>query len=804
MPASSSASTRERRAATTGMRWRDRWCRRCPTCIRTRSSARSRGAPAGPRRTATTASGRGARRCTRSSIASTPTRSRRSPRRRSSRWRRPATRSVAEFHYVHHDPAGKPYADPAELAMRIVAAARTAGIAPHAAAGVLRACRIRRIARRPAGSAGSCTRPTRSRISSTACASAPRSQGYVLGVAPHSLRAVTPDELAQVVRLAGANAPDPHPCRRADARGRRMLRVERHASGRVAARAGEDRSALVHRARHAHDRARDRGARRERRGGGSRADDRSRPRRRHVSRAPRTSVRTAASASAAIRTPRSRRSPNCGSSNGRSACARAGATCWPTTAARRSARRCGSAPRPAARRRWRSRSAPSPPGCARDLVVLNEDDPALVAAGAGGRARRRDLRSGARPGARRADRAGRFVVRDGRHAQEDAVLARYRTTLAQADDESAHFDLLLIDAHLATMQPGGAPYGAMRDGAVGIRGDRIAWVGPRADLAARLHCGADAVVRRRLADCPGSSTATRISSTRAIARTNSSGGSRVRRTPTSRAKAAASPSTVRATRAASEDELAAQSAPRLAALASRRRHHRRDQVGLRPRHGERGEAAARRARARRPSSSVDVRTTLLAAHALPPEFAGRADDYIDYVCRDTIPAIAREGLADAVDAFCETIGFSRGADAARVRRARARTDCRSSCTPTSSPTSDGARSRPSSRALSADHLEHTNDAGIAAMARAGTVAVLLPGAFYALRETKLPPIAALARARGVPIAISTDCNPGTSPVDVARAHDEHGVHAVRPHAGGGAARASPSMRRARSASPTAA
>jgi len=161
-------------------------------------------------------------------------------------------------------------------------------------------------------------------------------------------------------------------------------------------------------------------------------------------------------------------------------------------------------------------------------------------------------------------------------------------------------------------------------------------------------------------------------------------------------------------------------------------------------------------------AGVDVRTTLLAAHALPPEFAGRPDDYVDYVCRDTIPAIAREGLADAVDAFCEGIAFtrvqtSRVFDAARAHglRVKLHADQLSD--------TDGARLAAESGALSADHLEHTSDAGIAAMAASATVAVLLPGAFYALRETKLPPVDAL-RDAGVPIAISTDCNPGTSPV----------------------------------------
>ena len=169
--------------------------------------------------------------------------------------------------------------------------------------------------------------------------------------------------------------------------------------------------------------------------------------------------------------------------------------------------------------------------------------------------------------------------------------------------------------------------------------------------------------------------------------------------------------------------------------------------------------AARRLAADLP---VTVRTTLLAAHALPPEFAGRADDYIDYVCRDTIPAAAAAGLADAVDAFCETIGFT----PAQVRRvfdaARAHGLPREAARrPAVGSRRRGARGR--GGRLSADHLEYTNAVGVTAMALAGTVAVLLPGAYYALRETQLPPVDGAARA-GVPIAIATDCNPGTSPV----------------------------------------
>jgi imidazolonepropionase len=166
--------------------------------------------------------------------------------------------------------------------------------------------------------------------------------------------------------------------------------------------------------------------------------------------------------------------------------------------------------------------------------------------------------------------------------------------------------------------------------------------------------------------------------------------------------------------------------------------------------------------ARRLGEEVTVKTTFLGAHALPPEYAGRADDYIDFVCDEVLPAAAKEGLADAVDAFCERIAF----DVSQTRRVfeKARTlglPVKLHADQLSD--SGGAALAASFRALSADHVEFSSEAGIEAMAREGTVAVLLPGAFYFLRETKLPPVE-LFRKKRVPIALATDHNPGTSPV----------------------------------------
>ncbi len=159
---------------------------------------------------------------------------------------------------------------------------------------------------------------------------------------------------------------------------------------------------------------------------------------------------------------------------------------------------------------------------------------------------------------------------------------------------------------------------------------------------------------------------------------------------------------------------------------------------------------------------VRVRTTFLGAHALPPEFAGRPDDYVDAVCREMLPALAAEGLVDAVDAFCENIGFT-AAQTERVFRAAGALGLPVKLHAEQLSDQGGAALVARHRGLSADHLEHLSADGIAAMAAAGTVAVLLPGAFYFLRETRLPPVQAL-RDAGVPIAVATDCNPGTSPL----------------------------------------
>lgn len=170
----------------------------------------------------------------------------------------------------------------------------------------------------------------------------------------------------------------------------------------------------------------------------------------------------------------------------------------------------------------------------------------------------------------------------------------------------------------------------------------------------------------------------------------------------------------------------------------------------------------RAARALGERRAISIRTSFLGAHALPPEFVGDTDGYIDLVCREMIPAVAAAGLADAVDAFCEGIGFT-PAQTRRVFEAAHAHGLPVKLHAEQLSNLHGAALAAEFGALSADHLEHLDDAGIDALARAGTVATLLPGAYYFVRETQAPPVAAL-RAAGVPIALATDCNPGTSPL----------------------------------------
>jgi imidazolonepropionase len=220
-------------------------------------------------------------------------------------------------------------------------------------------------------------------------------------------------------------------------------------------------------------------------------------------------------------------------------------------------------------------------------------------------------------------------------------------------------------------------------------------------------------------------------------------------------------STMRAVRSVTEAELVAEALPRLDALIAEGV----TTVEIKSGYGLDldGELKSlRAARALGGARSVAVTTTLLAAHALPPEYAADPDGYIDLVCDVILPAAATAGLADAVDAFCEGIGFS-PIQVRRVFEAARAFDLPVKLHAEQLSNLHGAALAAGFGAVSADHLEHLDADGVGAMARAGTAAVLLPGAFYFTRETKAPPVEAL-RAAGVPMALATDCNPGTSPL----------------------------------------
>jgi imidazolonepropionase len=314
---------------------------------------------------------------------------------------------------------------------------------------------------------------------------------------------------------------------------------------------------------------------------------------------------------------------------------------------------------------------------------------------------------------------------------------------------------------LATMHPQAVqPYGLIDDGAIAVDGENIAWAGPRDELPkvlaarceARHDCGG-ALVTPGLIDCHthlvhagdrAHEFELRLggASYEDIAR---AGGGIV--------------STVKATREASQPDLLAQSLPRLRALMGEGV----TTVEIKSGYGLALEPEARMLRVARmlgEQEGVDVRTTFLGAHALPPEFSGRTDAYVEEVLR-MLPVLHREGLVDAVDAFCERIAFS-PAQVERVFEAAQALGLPVKLHAEQLSDSGGAPMAARLRALSCDHLEWLGEEGASAMARAGTVAVLLPGAFYFLRDTKVPPVD-LLRRYGVPIAVATDCNPGSSP-----------------------------------------
>ena len=322
------------------------------------------------------------------------------------------------------------------------------------------------------------------------------------------------------------------------------------------------------------------------------------------------------------------------------------------------------------------------------------------------------------------------------------------------------WDAIWIHGQLATMT-GAAPYGAVEGGALAVDKGRIAWLGSARDLPGPPETLARAVydlegrwITPGLIDCHthlvyGGDRAEEFelrlggASYAEIARR---GGGIV--------------STVQATRAASRGELSQAAERRLRALLAEGV----TTVEIKSGYGLEIDAELRQlavARGLGETLPVTVKTTFLGAHTVPPEFADRADDYIELLT-DNMPKVADSGLADAVDAFCETIAFT-PEQTARVFEAARRNGLPVKLHADQLSDLGGAQLAADFAALSADHLEYTSEAGVEAMAKAGSVAVLLPGAFYFLRETKLPPVEAF-RAAGVPIAIATDSNPGSAPV----------------------------------------
>jgi len=322
------------------------------------------------------------------------------------------------------------------------------------------------------------------------------------------------------------------------------------------------------------------------------------------------------------------------------------------------------------------------------------------------------------------------------------------------------WDTLWLDARLATFA-NAAPYGTIEQAALAIKDGEIAWVGKQHDLhgeprvlAKQVHSAHNRWITPGLIDCHthlvyggnrAREFAMRLAGASYADIAKAGGGIR---------------STVAATRAADFLTLYQQSAKRLEFLLVE------GVTTLEIKSGYGLDLATeikilQVAKKLAYDYPVTIKTTFLGAHTVPEEYTGRADEYIDFVCTEVLPQIAAENLADAVDVFCETIAFS-AAQTEKIFKTAQKLNLPVKLHADQLTNGNGAALAAAHQALSADHLEFTSEESVIKMAQAGTVAVLLPGAFYFLRETKLPPIE-LLRKHKVPMAIATDCNPGTSP-----------------------------------------
>ena len=315
-------------------------------------------------------------------------------------------------------------------------------------------------------------------------------------------------------------------------------------------------------------------------------------------------------------------------------------------------------------------------------------------------------------------------------------------------------DAAFVNANLATMREG-SPYGAIEDGVVATTGNRISWVGPRVQWQGKAreeHDVRGAWITPGLIDCHTHLVYAGYRAHEFELRLKGATYEEIARA------GGGILSTVKATRAASEDELLSLSQRRLAQW----EREGATVIEVKSGYGLDRDTELRMLRAARRLRGLTVKTTFLGAHALPEEYKGRADAYIAFVCDEVLPEARKQGLVDAVDAFCERIAFT------PEQTRRVFETARSLGLPVklhADQLSDlgGAALAAGHQALSADHVEFSNEKGISLMREAGSVAVLLPGAFYFLRERQLPPIDALRR-HGVPIALATDHNPGSSPL----------------------------------------